>query len=72
MKGRVRRGVLFISKKKIMPIIINTPLDTKTGRPIMGKSEVELYGKVFKGYHAYSKVLLKNKKGLLYQRVVIG
>jgi len=72
-KKRTRTRLFFTPKtKKLVPKIVNTPLDPDTGFPIEKKAQVELVGPLFAGQHIHYMSILENRRGRPYLREVIA
>jgi hypothetical protein len=73
-----RNPTLFeaLPTKIIMDTIVNIPIDMRTGKPNLEKTEVEARGFVFAGLHIIYRSLLSRKgRGRfpeLYVRIVIS
>ncbi len=69
-KRMTKQSVFQERTVKNVPVIVNTPLD-KDGHPERHLEEIELRGKVFRGYHRLIKVILVDKWGNPYLREVL-
>lgn len=61
----------FLKKDKLMPTIVNVPLDPKTGRPLFRREEVEERKIIRKGQHTQFRALLKDDKDRYYVRLTV-
>jgi len=68
---KISKRIVFQERTvKSAPLIVNTPLD-KNGHPERDLEEVEARGKLYKGYHRFTRVILQDSYGNLHLREVL-